>query len=890
VAVLADLSYSVRTFRRAPALTLALLVTIALGIGSNASVLGFIRGLVTQELPLPGIDTVVSVFARDSQDGFGPVSYEEFRSLEARTEIFESLGAARESQSSVTLAGIQAVLPIAAITPAVADLLRLPAAEGVVISHRVWRDLLGGSASVQGERIRIDGVDRPIAGVAPDWLDGLYMGREVDLWVTLDPVSLQGFERTSRTFWVLGRLRPDSSANGTQSALNATWHGERPIAVLPYTGMTPDMAAGMARLERLLPVAAGVVFLIACANVAAFLLSRASSRAQETAVRVALGASRRQLGRQLLADSAVISLAGGTLGVLLAAWTADIVPALLFAQDAEHLVFSPDRATVLLASAACVAVTMACGLAPLFETRDDDPVAVLRRESAGPSKAMRRVRTGLVIAQMACCCVLVISAGALLEGFRAALRTTAGHRLGKAILATLQSESGFRRSDLGLEYFRTAEQTAMSLPGILGAAWVSTLPASRPSWQPIRIEPPDLPLRDVVIDVVAFTPRSLATIVVPPVAGRMFGGRDTPQSCRVAIVNEAAANALFEGDALGRSIEDPERKPVEIVGVVAMRPAPDAVSQRPTIFYYGDQTKPPLGETGPAAFRVPVRPTPAMTGVLDAIAVSPGYFPAMGLAPVAGRVWSGTSQASGCRVGVINQQAAERYFGGHAVGGAVIDGAGRRTSIIGVVPSRMLGTSQRRVEPALYLPMDQDFHPRMTLVLDSHDANAALLASVRQALGAVAGGNAPPIVRSLDEHLSRTALASQRIATVLIGASALLALCLGGLGLYGALADSARQRRREIAVRIALGAQSWRVIRQVLAEGVRLAGAGTCVGAIGALLASRELGRISPGADAVTVWVWLVAPAILLGAVVVASVVPARRALSISPLTIMRDS
>jgi putative ABC transport system permease protein len=144
----------------------------------------------------------------------------------------------------------------------------------------------------------------------------------------------------------------------------------------------------------------------------------------------------------------------------------------------------------------------------------------------------------------------------------------------------------------------------------------------------------------------------------------------------------------------------------------------------------------------------------------------------------------------------------------------------------------------------------------------------------------VAGGNAPPIVRSLDEHLSRTALASQRIATVLIGASALLALCLGGLGLYGALADSARQRQREIAVRIALGAQSWRVIRQVLAEGVRLAGAGTCVGAIGALLASRELGRISPGADAVTVWVWLVAPAILLVAVVV----------SISPLTIMRDS
>jgi putative ABC transport system permease protein len=321
-----------------------------------------------------------------------------------------------------------------------------------------------------------------------------------------------------------------------------------------------------------------------------------------------------------------------------------------------------------------------------------------------------------------------------------------------------------------------------------------------------------------------------------------------------------------------------------------MRKTPDKAPQRPTIFYYGDQTSPPLGQTGPATFRVPVRPTAETTGVLDAIAVSPSYFPAMGLASMAGRVLSDTTQASDCRVGVINQEAAERYFGGHAVGGAVIDGSGQRTRIIGVVPSRMLGTSQRRVEPALYLPMDQDFHPRMTLILDTRDASAALVASVQRALGAVEGAGAPPAVRTLDEHLSRTALAPQRIATLLVGASALLALCLGGLGLYGALADSARQRRREIAVRIALGAQSWRVIRQVLAEGVRLAGAGMCAGTIGALLISRELGRISPGADAVAVWVWLAAPAILIVAVAVASVVPARRALSVSPLTIMRDS
>jgi ABC-type antimicrobial peptide transport system permease subunit len=110
------------------------------------------------------------------------------------------------------------------------------------------------------------------------------------------------------------------------------------------------------------------------------------------------------------------------------------------------------------------------------------------------------------------------------------------------------------------------------------------------------------------------------------------------------------------------------------------------------------------------------------------------------------------------------------------------------------------------------------------------------------------------------------------------------------VGVYTALADSARQRRREIALRMALGAQRWRVVRQVMVEGVRLAGAGALVGALGALLAARGLTRISPGADATAVWIWLAAPVVLLTAVCMASVLPARRALAVDPLTIMRDN
>jgi len=392
------------------------------------------------------------------------------------------------------------------------------------------------------------------------------------------------------------------------------------------------------------------------------------------------------------------------------------------------------------------------------------------------------------------------------------------------------------------------------------------------------------------MDVAAFAPRSIAIVTVPPVAGRMFGSGDTAQTCTVAIINEEAAEDLFDGDAVGRSIEDPAGQRVEIIGVVGTRkPAGSTERNRPTIYYYAEQTGTPLDQVGPARFRVPVRPEPAR-GVLDTNMVSSTYFYAMGLSASAGKLFPDDPAPGTCRVGVVNEEAAERYFGGNAVGGAVVDGAGRRTEIVGVVRSAVLRTSQRRVEPAIYFPMAQDFRPGMTLMLGAREPTDAMLAAVQRRLDGVPGGKGSPVVTTLDAHLSRTALATDRIATVLVGASAATALTLGVLGLYGALTDAARQRHREIAVRIALGAQGWRVIRQVLAEGLRLAGAGTVAGMLGSLLVARWLARVSPSAASPTAWVLLAAPLVLVGVVAIASVLPARRALAVDPLTITRNN
>ena len=150
-------------------------------------------------------------------------------------------------------------------------------------------------------------------------------------------------------------------------------------------------------------------------------------------------------------------------------------------------------------------------------------------------------------------------------------------------------------------------------------------------------------------------------------------------------------------------------------------------------------------------------------------------------------------------------------------------------------------------------------------------------------------GPAPVIVKTLDTYLSQTSLAPLRIATMIIGASAALALSLSVLGLFGALSDAVRQRRREFAVRIALGAQRRHVIWQVLKEGGRLASAGILAGTLGSLLLSRTLARIAPGNGLPALWVWMAAPLLLAVSVVIASVFPARRASVVNPLTIMRE-
>jgi len=883
--MLRNLRYSARSFTRRPGLALALLFTTALGIASIVSVRGFVDGLTKPLFPLGSLNRLVSVFGRDPQREAGPLSKQQYLYARSRHDVFQWVGAARVSPGTITMDGQTAFASVAAVTPNLAGVFGLPLDEGVVIGHRMWQREFGASVDVLGEEIRINSATARVSGIAPDWLEGIYRDRPVDVWMPLPEEKLQRLDDSSRNLWVVARLDRDISPSQAKVVVQP---GDRvsELRVLLYTGLTPERAARLSRIGTLLDFAAGGVFFIACVNVGLFLLGRASARFHETAVRVAFGASRSQLVRELLSDSVVISVAGGALGMLLAVWTSYLVPAFLYSQDAERLVFPPALFGIAEATLVFVGIMILCGLLPVMVIPLDRPMSVIQQDSTGASPAIRRLRLGLVMAQMASCCVLVISTAFLVDGLRTAVVTSAGQRLGHTVFATAQANPV-----VAIEYFQRAAEAAKLIRGVSGVGWAGTLPGGQPMWQSFRIEPGQLPLREVTLDTDWITSDSLKLFDLPPKSGHMFGAAE--RTCRAAIVNKEAAEELFGRQTTGRTLRDPETpQPVEIIGVVAMRESEKvAKKNRPTIYFdYTSHQEPPPRRFTDVRFRVAIASELASAD-FETNVVSPGYFDAVEGKLVAGQGFGGRTESTGCRIGIVNQEAADLYFGGNAVGAAVIDEQGRRTNVIGVVHAGPLGAFQRRVEPTLYLPMSQDVLTSMNMIVYVREVNGPLLADLRRRIEEVPGhGPSPVLVRTFETYLNQTSLAPLRIATILLGVSATMALLLSVLGLFGALSDAAHQRRCELGIRIALGAPRWRLISQVLGEGVRLACAGMLAGMLMSFALSRWMRGITPGSGSPPLWVWLAAPLALAGVVTLASALPARGALMTNPLTIMHDT
>lgn len=883
--VLLTIRKSARAFARTPGLSLVLLLTIALGVGSNVTVFGFVQGLIHPNSKAKDEDRLVSIFSQDETRPAGPLTRQQFQLLRSHPDAFDWIDGARITPEKVNLGGGSQIAIVGAVMPNLANALGLPQDRGAILGRRMWQREFGDSIKLVGQRVRINNVDLPITGIAPDRLEGLYRDQVVDLWTPLQTASFQDQDQTSRDVWALARLRDNVSIGDAQRNIRRQLGNSDGIYVAPFSGASPTMARGLTQIGTMLEFASAAVFLVACCVVASLLMGRALRRLHVMSINVALGATRLNLMMELLSDCIVVSLVGGALGLLLAIATARVLPSLLFEEDAERLVFAPHLFPIMASSFVCVAIIIACGFAPILATTTDRPWNVLQRESGLPSTAIGRFRAILVIGQITICCALTIFTTVLFQRLHTLIRTTAGHGVGNLVLATVRAQQGLPDDS---NYFKGVEETVKSTPGLSPLAWTTVIPGNPPAWRSFRVQTPTSSLRDVSIDIAA-PPASPGSSENLPIWGRPFEAQD--QSCHVAIINKEAASALFGPDTVGMAIQDPDGAPVEIVGVVKP-PSRDTRHDRhsPTIYFNDDSNSSAHTRIAGARFRAPVTPASA-TIEMNINFVSPGYLRALGLSLVDGQWFPERGIAGECRhFGVINQEAADLYLGSRALGATLIDNIGIRTEIIGIVRSQPLGTFEQHAEPTVYVPIQQEHPSRMTLLIRSSMWNDGTMNQLRSRIGSVPGNDpASPVITTLDTRLVESGFAPLRIARLIFATSTLTALVLSIFGLFGVQSDTESQRRRELAVRIALGAQRRHIFFMTIKEIGKLALAGILIGTLISGAALRAFAKELSTIGSPPFQVWLFAPILSILMLIMTATVAGYRAMSGEPQTVMRD-
>jgi len=600
-----DLLYAVRTIRRNPGFTVTAVLMLATGIGANTAIFSVIHAVLLSPLEYRDPDRLV-----DISGGATPVRFQE---MKAAAKSFSGLGAFSGQEDLTLSAGVQPeVLKAARVSAGFLQILGVnpllgrgflpeedsPGAPAVaMISARLWQQRFGGNRHVVGKTAMFAATSHTIIGVLPAHFQ--FPFPDLDVWLT-QPSTWPAIDSKSRQLspflTVFGRLKPGRSVEQASAEMAVIQHQyaadhpamldaklKSPVRVKP---LKAELVANVRAVLWMVFGAVGFVLLIACANVASLLLARASSRSREFAVRSALGASRTRLIGQLLAESVLLSCAGGGLGLLLAAWTLRAIPsmtAFYLPRTGEiHLNW-----TVLgFAAALSILTGLLFGLTPSLGASRPDLIGVLR--ARGEAVNIRMPGTGrigftarglLVIGQIALSIVLLIGAALLIESV-AHLR---GVNLGfnPANLLTMRISLPplrYNTDQKKAAFFEQLLQRVASLPGIRSATGAMFLPMAGYAGTPVQdAGKPPLRLNDrLIATVLVITPGYFRTLEIPFSMGRDFTERDREGAQRVAIIDENLARRLWPAyprglDPVGQHllIGGTNPQPAEIVGIVA---------------------------------------------------------------------------------------------------------------------------------------------------------------------------------------------------------------------------------------------------------------------------------------------------------------------------------
>jgi predicted permease len=806
VDVIADVRFAARSLRKSPSFTAIALITLALGIGANAVVFSILDAVLLRPLPVEAPDRLFFVEAQyGNRNQFPSHSFPDYLDFKNGTSAIDLAGYRIAAMGLQSGAGAERAWGYL-VTGNYFEMLGLRPAAGrfftpeedtargaspyVVLSFDAWQRRFGGTTDIAGTTIRINGLPYTILGVAPRGFHGTEVAFRPELWV---PMSMQPQiegrswldERATLNVWIAGRLAPGLSVEQATTALNSiaqsigqahprSHQGLRVGLARPgfvgSTGRTP-VAAFMTAVMAL----AGLVLLAACANLANLMASRAIDRFREIAIRLAIGATRLRVARQMIIEAMLLSIGGGVAGFALAA-------ALLRALARWQLPLpipvqfevTPHLPAFLFAAVVTVLVALGASIAPVRRAWRTQPA---RLTGVGaPDRIGRRwsSRDVLLAGQVILCSVLVTTSAVALENLRTALAMPLGFdRVAVSTAGFDLALAGYSPTE-GRQFQQRALERMSALPGVRAAAYANSLPLSidqstttaYPEFGDIR------PSEAVSAHVYQVSPRYFEVLGTRLVSGRDFTAADTRDRPAVAIVNQAfVRRVLRSGDPLGRFRTGPTRL-VQIVGVV-----------------------------------------------------EDGKYEDLSDAP----------------------------------------------------------------EPAIFEPAAQSYNSTTVLVARSNLPEADI-ARQMAAIVTELDARVPLLSQgSLTDAIAIAFLPAQ-IAGVALTAFGVLAVVLALVGIYGLTAYSVSARFREIGIRMAIGAGRRHVLRFALGRTALLLGVGSSVGLLASVAAGQIMGAILYHASAREPAILAVAVLSMTAVGLVASWIPARRALGVDPARTLRDA
>ena len=612
--ILLDLRYGFRRLVRSPGFAFAALLTLALGIGANTTIFTIVNAaLLRPPAQVSAPERLVSLYTSDySGPAYGASSIPDYESFRTATDVFEN--AALFMQHSVGLGDTDVErLGIEIVSANYFQTLGVRPAHGrffsadenapgtnpvVVVSHALFNRRFGGDRSLVGSSIILNGRAVTVIGVAPEGFAGATRPTLQDAWIPLYAMEAIGAdirdleERGSRGSMVVARLaqgvtidaaqaRMDVLARQMQAAYPDYWtdiseRGRRITLVSERDARIPPQMRGPALgFIALLMGTVGLVLLVCCANVASLMLARSATRGREIGVRLSLGASRRRLIQQLLAESILISLAGGALGILVALWATDGLLALIPPLPVNiGIDLSVDRTVLLFTGVASILTGLLFGLAPALRVTRPDIAGVLRRENAALNLGGKRLtlQNILVVSQVAMSSILLIAAALFTRALTNASQIDPGFGVEGVLIAWPSPPPGTDGSLPTDGIMQELQARVAALPGVQAASWAGAVPLSfGASRRGTRIEG-YAPSRGEDMEFHFYTagPGYFETMRIPLVAGRGFTEADRRGAPPVMVVNETFARRFWPGqNPIGKRVSTRgEAGPfMEVIGV-----------------------------------------------------------------------------------------------------------------------------------------------------------------------------------------------------------------------------------------------------------------------------------------------------------------------------------